>query len=259
VTGLPLNRESFGPLVGDTIQVPAHDLDAMAAVLRANEGRIAAIIAEPVIGAGGVYPPHQGELTGLRTLADEAGAWLIFDEVICGFGRLGRWFGGSRWDVVPDLVTFAKGVTSGYQPLGGVLLARPVCDVLEADPALVLRHGHTYSGHPAGCAAASANIAVLDDEGLLARADPIGARLQAGLGALLDDGLVAEVRGCGAVWAAGLHGDDAIAVRDAMMLEGVIARPLGTSTIAFCPPLVIGDDQLDRCVDALGTVLRASR
>ena len=255
--GLPLNQAGFGPLLGGVLLVPAHDLDALAAVLREHEGRVAAVLAEPVIGAGGVHPAEPGELVGIRTLCDEAGALFVADEVICGFGRLGHWFGVQRHGVVPDLVTFAKGVTSGYQPLGGVLVGRRVAEPLEADPELVLRHGHTYSGHPASCVAAEAVLGILEGEGLLDRADVIGARLSAGLRSI--DGL-AEVRGEGAVWAAGLpEGLDAALVRDRMMDRGVIARHLGPSTVAFCPPLVISDGDVDRCVEALADAVRRCR
>ena len=108
---------------------------------------MAAVIAEPVIGAGGVFPPAPGYLQTVRRLCDEHGAFLILDEVICGFGRLGRWWGAEHYGVTPDLTTFAKAVTSGYQPLGGVLVGRAVRDRLEADPTFLLRHGHTYSGN----------------------------------------------------------------------------------------------------------------
>jgi adenosylmethionine-8-amino-7-oxononanoate aminotransferase len=255
LTGLPLNQEGYGPLLGDVVQVPAHDLEAVAKAMAAHEGRVAAVVAEPVIGAGGVEPPVPGELEGLRRLCDEAGALLVFDEVICAFGRLGTWFGAERFGVVPDLVTFAKGVTSGYVPLGGVLLSRRVVDVLEADPALVLRHGHTYSGHPTACVAGLTALAITEREGLLDRAPKIGARLSAGLRELHDEGRIAEVRGDGAVWAAGLHGDDAVEVRDRMLAEGVIPRPIGTKSLAFCPPLVATDEQVDRCVEALAAAL----
>jgi adenosylmethionine-8-amino-7-oxononanoate aminotransferase len=255
LTGLPLNQEGYGPLLGDVVQVPAHDLDAVASAMAEHEGRVAAVVAEPVIGAGGVEPPAPGELEGLRRLCDEAGALLVFDEVICAFGRLGTWFGAERFGVVPDLITFAKGVTSGYVPLGGVLLSRRVVDPLEADPTVVLRHGHTYSGHPTACVAGLTALAITEREGLLDRAPKIGARLSAGLRELHDEGRIAEVRGDGAVWAAGLHGDDAVEVRDRMLAEGVIPRPVGTRTLAFCPPLVATDEQVDRCIEALAKSL----
>ena len=258
-TGLPANQEHFGAMLPDVVQTPKDDLAAVEAVFAQRPNEVAAVIAEPVIGAGGVFPPAPGYLEGLRELCDQHGAWLIFDEVICGFGRLGAWWGSQRYDVRPDLTTFAKAATSGYQPLGGVLVTPAVREVLESDPTLVLRHGHTYSGHPAACAAAVVALEILQREGLLERAEKIGDRLSSGLRALAADGAVAEVRGDGAVWAVGLDDVDAVAVRDAMLTHGVIARPIGTATVSFCPPLVISDDDLDRCVEALEAALTTVR
>ena len=257
-TGLPANQEGFGPLLPDVVQVDRDDLDELAALFAAQGDRIAAVIAEPVIGAPGVYPPAPGYLDGVRRLCDEHGALLICDEVICGFGRLGTWWGSQHYGVRPDLTTFAKAVTSGYQPLGGVVVAATVGDVLAKDPATVLRHGHTYSGHPAACAAALVAIEITEREDLLARAAVVGERLGAGLSTLADDGLVAEIRGAGAVFGVGLHPHTAaLDVREALLDEGVIVRPIGTSTLALCPPLVIADDQVDDCVAALTRTLHS--
>ncbi len=256
-TGLPLNQEGFGPLVGDIVQVPHDSLEAMAAVFARSHDRVAAVLAEPVIGAGGVIPPAPNYLRGLRELCDHHGAFLILDEVICGFGRLGSWWAAERYGVEPDLVTFAKAVTSGYLPLGGVLVGPSVLEPLEADPSLLLRHGYTYSGHPTACAAALATLEIMQREDLLGRAEPIGHELERGLAALVETGSIASYRGVGAVWAAVLvPGKDAVAVRDRMLDEGVIARPLGPDVIAFCPPLVISEHDLNRCVEALGVAVR---
>jgi putrescine aminotransferase len=258
VTGLPANQAGFGPLLPDIVQVPYDDLGAVDEAIAENQGRVAAIIAEPVIGAGGVLPPADGYLQGLRDRADRAGAFLIFDEVITGFGRLGRWFGGSRWNVVPDLITFAKGVTSGYLPLGGVLIGRKVGTMLEADPTLVLRHGYTYSGHPASCAAALANIAILEEEALAGRADHIGERLSAGLTSLVDGDAVLEVRGLGGMWALGMgEGVSAVDVRDEGLAHGVIVRQLGDPTLCLCPPLTITNDEIDEALDGLAKAVKA--
>lgn len=255
-TGLAANQVGFGPMVGDIECVAWDDLGALDQVLAERGNQLAAIIAEPVIGAGGVRPAPPGYLAGVRERCDRLGAFLILDEVICGFGRLGRWWGAEHYAVRPDLVTFAKGVTSGYLPLGGVLVGPAVRGPLESDGALVLRHGYTYSGHPTSCAAALANLSVLADEGLLGRAEKVGARLGDGLRSLTDHAGVVEVRGAGAVWGVQLAEDiSALDVRESMMERGVIARPLGTDTIAFCPPLVIGDDDLDRCVESLAASL----
>ena len=257
VQGLPGNQAGFGPLLPDVVQVEHDDLADVERVFAEQGDRIAAVIAEPVIGAGGVMPPVPGYLEGLRRLCDEHGAFLILDEVISGFGRLGEWWGATRFDIRPDVVTFAKAVTSGYVPLGGVLVGPAVRAPLEEDPTYVLRHGHTYSGHPTACAAALANLTILRDEKLPARARPIGERLSDGLRGLEKDGLLAGVRGDGGVWAAVLpEGVAATPVRDRMLDHGVIARPIGADVIAFCPPLVIDDDDIDRCVDALDAALR---
>ncbi len=259
-TGLPINQEHFGAMLGDVVQTAHDDLDAVADAFAQHPGQIAAVIAEPVVGAGGVYPPVPGYLEGLRRLCDEHGAWLILDEVICGFGRLGTWWGATRYGIRPDLVTFAKAVTSGYLPLGGVLVAPSVRSPLEADPDLVLRHGHTYSGHPTAAAAGVANLAIMERENLPARALTVGARLSDGLRSLLDDPAVVEVRGDGAVWALGLdEGLPAAHLRNALLERGVIARPVGTQTLAFCPPLIITDEQIDQCVEALNGSLASLR
>jgi adenosylmethionine-8-amino-7-oxononanoate aminotransferase len=252
--GLPLNKEGFGPLLPDVVQAPPDDLEAMAMMFAESGDRIAAVITEPVQGAGGVYPPPEGYLEGLRRLCDQHGAYLIFDEVICGFGRMGTWTASEYFGVTPDMVTFAKGVSSGYQPVSGVMLARAVLDPLEADPSWMLRHGYTYSGHPTAAAAAVANLEVLAD-GVIERASKVGERLGDGLKSLAADGVVAEARGVGAVWAVELvEGSDAAATRDAMMERGVIPRPIGNA-IAFCPPLVITDEQIDTIVDVLAEVV----
>jgi putrescine aminotransferase len=251
VQGLPLNKEGWGPLLGPTSQIDHDDLASAERLFVERGHEIAAVIAEPVIGAGGVYPATAEYLRGLRKLCDESGALLIFDEVITGFGRLGSWFASDFYGVTPDLITFAKAVTSGYQPLGGVIVGPRVRDALEADRDFLLRHGYTYSGHPAACVAALANIKILRDDHLLERVPHNAGRLGSGLQALADDGLVAEVRGEGAIWAMAMaDGVNALEVRDAMLDLGVIARPIGTAAVAFCPPLMIGDDDLDQCIDA---------
>ncbi|HEY0486140.1 MAG TPA: aminotransferase class III-fold pyridoxal phosphate-dependent enzyme, partial [Mycobacteriales bacterium] len=205
LTGLPLNQADFGPGVADVVQVPKDDLDAMRTVFEANAGRVAAVFAEPVIGAGGVYPPAPGYLEGLRELCDAHGAHLVLDEVICGFGRLGSLFGGEHYGVRADLTTFAKAITSGYVPLGGVLVAPSVHEALAADPAYVLRHGYTYSGHGSACAAAMVCLDITEREGLVERAAGIGKRLGPALEAIRDDGLLADVRGVGGIWGVGVH------------------------------------------------------
>jgi putrescine aminotransferase len=254
--GLPPNKEGWGELLPGFVQIDKHDLEAKSRFFAEHGAEVAAVIVEPLQGAGGVHPPQPGYLEGLRRLCDDHGAFLIFDEVICGFGRLGTWFAAQRYGVTPDLLTFAKGVTSGYLPLGGVIVGKPVREPLEADPHWILRHGYTYSGHPTVAAAALANLDIIEREGLVERAVTVGERLGAGLRALVGDGLLAEVRGEGAVWGCGLHeGHDAFVVRDALRAAGVVSRAIPPDTIALCPPLMIEDALIDEAVDAMAKVL----
>ena len=254
--GIALNREGYGELLADVVQVPSDDIEALSLLMAENADRIAAVITEPVQGAGGVFPPVDGYLAEARRLCDQHGALLIFDEVITGFGRLGTWFAAEHYGVTPDLTTFAKGVTSGYLPLGGVIIGRQVRDALEADPEFILRHGYTYSGHAAACVAATVNLDIIERDGLLENVVKMGGRLEAGLRALEADGVFDHLRSEVAVFAAGLRPDQsAMAVRDRMLELGVITRAIGTDAITFCPPFVTSDEQVDKIVDALATAL----
>jgi putrescine aminotransferase len=255
--GIAPNRVGWGPLVPEVVQAPSDDVEALAVLMAERSEQVAAVLVEPVQGAGGVHPPPADYLADLRRLCDRHRALLIFDEVITGFGRLGTWFAADHYEVVPDLTTFAKAITSGYQPLGGVLVGARVRAALEADPAYLLRHGYTYSGHAAACAAGLANLAIMEREALVERSRSVGARLGDGLHALAADGVIDHARGDGAVWAAGLRPDqDAPTIRDAMLARGVITRAIGPDTLTFCPPLVTTDDQIDRIVDTLAASAR---
>ncbi len=251
--GIAGNREGWGDLVPHFVEVPHDNLEAAATAFAANSGRVAAVITEPIQGAGGVWPPPEGYLAGLRRLCDDNGALFVSDEVICGFGRTGKWFGAQYYDVRPDIITFAKAVTSGYLPLAGVILSRQVCEAMESEPGFILKTGYTYSGHPTPCAAGVANLKLMRDEDLLSRVPAIGRRLEAGLAALAEDGLIESYRGAAAVWAAEL-GRDAVPVRNNLMDNGVILRAIG-GALAICPPLVISDSELDRVLDGLAGAL----
>jgi putrescine---pyruvate transaminase len=258
--GLPANRDPFGTLLPDFFQVDRDSLSGMReAVAYYGPERIAAIMAEPVIGAGGVFPPPPGYLQGLRSLCDECGALLVFDEVITGFGRLGSWFASHHYGVTPDLTTFAKAVTSGYLPLGGVIVGPRLHGWLEADPAYLLAHGNTYAGHPTCCAAGVANVSLLRAEDLPARAAAAGARLRAGLEGLRDRPGVAEVRGEGLMQAIQLEPPlNPGAFTEALLERGVIGRGLPyANTVAFSPPLIISDEEVDELVAATEAVLTA--
>jgi putrescine aminotransferase len=254
--GIAPNRAGYGPLVPDVVQVPSDDIEALATLMKDRSSEIAAVITEPVQGAGGVFPPADGYLGWVRRLCDQHGAFLIFDEVITGFGRLGTWFGAQRYGVIPDFLTFAKAVTSGYQPLGGVLVGRAPLDALESDATFLLRHGYTYSGHASVCAAGLKNIEIIERENLVERATHVGHRLGSGLRALAADGTIDHARGDGAVWAAGLRPDqNATAIRDRMLASGAIVRALNADANLFCPPLVITDEQIDRLLDIFASAV----
>lgn len=251
--GIAPNKVGYGTLLADVIQVDADDIEALSIEMVKHSGRLAAVLTEPVQGAGGVHPPQPGYLAAMRKLCDQHGAFLIFDEVITGFGRLGKWFGSSYFGVTPDMTTFAKAVSSGYQPLGGVVIGKSVRSALESDDEFFLRTGYTYSGHASACVAGLTNIEILEQEQLLERSRHIGARLGSALTALADDGTIADARGEGAVWAAVLRPDqDAVKIRDRMLELGAITRAINDVN-TFCPPLVITDAQLDRLVDTFAT------
>ena len=258
VAGLPANRRPYGPLLGDCFQVERDSLEAMrAAVAYHGPERIAAIITEPVLGAGGVFPPPPGYLQGLRELCDECGALLIFDEVITAFGRLGSWFGAEHYGVTPDVITFAKAITSGYLPLGGVIVGPRLRGWLEADDDYLLTHGGTYAGHPTCCAAGIANLQIMRSEGLPERARHAGSRLRAGLDRLADRPGVAEIRGEGLMQAVALQAPlTAGAMVAALLTRGIISRGLPyANSIAFSPPLVISDGEIDEIVEAVDAAL----
>lgn len=259
--GIAPNRQDFGPFVDDVVQVPADDVEALASLMAERGSEVAAVIVEPVQGAGGIFPATEGYLESVRRLCDQHGAYLVFDEVITGYGRLGSWFAAHHYGVTPDLVTFAKAVTSGYQPLGGVFVGPAPRAALESDPDFFLRHGFTYSGHATACAAALTNLAIMRREGLVERALHVGGRLEAGLRAMADDGSIHHVRGLGAMWAAGLHPEQhAMQLRDHMLDQGgVVCRALNADSLLFCPPLVTTDDQVDQIVDAVAAAVNAHR
>lgn len=258
LTGMDPVREGFGPFMDDVRRVKHDDLDEVASLFEAEGDRIAAVIAEPVIAGGGVYPATPEYFRGLRELCDRHGAFLIADEVVCGFGRTGTWWGSETLGVEPDLITFAKAVTSGYLPLGGVIMGRSVMEPLEADEDYLVSHGHTYSGHPAACAAALASTAIIEREGLCERAKTIAGWFEPRLKQLVESNQIASYRGTAAVWAAVLEdGVSGLEVRDEMIERGVIVRVIRGSIVALCPPLVISEEETDRVVTVIEESIQA--
>ena len=172
LAGIPGNKAGYnGAFIDEVIHVGAQDTEGLGALFELRGAEIAAFIGEPMIGAGGVIAPEPHYWAEVNRLCREHDVLLIADEVITGFGRLGEWFGSVRYGIQPDLVTFAKGVSSGYAPLGGVLVGKrvraPFWD--EPVPGAVFRHGYTYSGHAASAAAAMANLDIIEREDLIGR------------------------------------------------------------------------------------------
>ncbi|MEE2674602.1 MAG: aminotransferase [Myxococcota bacterium] len=245
----------------------ADELDA--AIVREGPETVAAFIAEPVMGAGGVIVPPEGYFPAIKAVLEQHDVLMIADEVICGFGRLGRPFGSQAVGIEPDLVTLAKGLTSGYAPLSACLLTQRVWEVLEreAETLGVFGHGFTYSGHPLCAAAGLANLDLMKNEALFERAAKLGVHLQARLNELFaDHPHVGDVRGMGLIGAIEMVRDrdtkEAFAADEKLgprvfrrLLErGVIIRAIG-DCLAFCPPYVIEVEDLDTVLERTREVL----
>jgi adenosylmethionine-8-amino-7-oxononanoate aminotransferase len=259
LAGIGANRFGQGSGSWATSIVPHDSIEAIEAEIdRVGNERVAAFFAEPVIGAGGVYPPPDGYLERAEALCRERGILFVADSVICAFGRLGTWFGVERWAIEPDVIVFAKGVTSGYLPLGGVVVGDRVADPFWDADAPAFRHGATYAAHATCCAAALANIDVLEEEGLLARGQELEMDLFEELRPLEDHPLVAEVRGGTGLMAA-VELDPELCARDGeapvhvalgAREAGVLIRPLGTS-VAASPPLTVRREHLPMIAEAM--------
>jgi putrescine aminotransferase len=262
--GIAANRSDWGPLDEHVSIVPHTSVEALAAEIeRVGARRVAAFFFEPVIGSGGVHPPAPGYLEGVVDVCRANGVLVVADSVICGFGRLGNWFGVERWSIEPDMIAFAKGVTSGYLPLGGLVVSDRVADPFWREAGgPVFRHGPTYAGHAACCAAALANLDILEREGLLERSRELEPELAAVLAEVGAHPLVAEVRaGVGLLGAMELDlellEDNPRAPFDLFRLtrmHGALIRPLGTS-VAVSPPLTCTTEQLQFLGEALHQAL----
>jgi adenosylmethionine-8-amino-7-oxononanoate aminotransferase len=241
------------------------------AIERIGPSLVAAVIVEPVLGTGGVLVPPEGYLTEVRAVCDSHGILLISDEVITGFGRTGRWFGTERDGVVPDLLTFAKGVTSGYVPLGGVAVGGRLWDAIHDMPGdRPLMHGFTYSGHPVACAAALANIDILEDESLVDRVRESGRVLADALAPLRDLPSVGDVRIIGLMAAVELVSDkktrerfpaqEKRAARAVMAARerGLSTRALLDDMLVLSPPFITTDGQLRDAAATLGDAIVAT-
>jgi PLP-dependent transaminase len=262
-TGIPPLREGFGPLPGEFVFLTApfpyrgtttdglvDELERTIAEVGAE--RIAAFVGEPVIGVGGMVPPHEDYWPRIQEVLRRHGILFVLDEVVTAYGRTGTWFAAEHWGgLEPDLVVTAKALTSGYFPLGAVLVGERVTDMLDGVP---FRHGFTYNGHPTGCAVALENLRLIEEEGLLERASELGDHLLAGLQTLEDLPAVGEARGFGLMAGLELLVEDAGELSDRIRERGVVIRATGQK-IVMSPPLTIERDLLDRIVEVLRTEL----
>ena len=245
------------------------------AILKEGPDTVAAFIAEPVQGAGGVIIPPADYFPRIRQICDQYDVLLIADDVITGFGRTGTWFGLQHYGVEPDIMQFAKGITSGYVPLGGIGVSDRIRAVINGvPPAQRWMHAFTYSGHPTCCAVALANLDIMEGEGLVERAKVSGARLLATLRELESMDGVGHVRGLGMMAAVEVVADKATRQLHApalgvsqKLMDGMLERGLYTRAVMDCiciaPPLVTTNADLDRLVsivaDTIPAVLAAVR
>jgi putrescine---pyruvate transaminase len=266
LAGMPTIREGFGPLTGGVSQVAYDSLDALEQEIeRLGADNVAAFFCEPVIGAGGVRPAPEGYLEALSGLCHRHDVLLIIDGVICAFGRVGTWFGYERWRMSPDMVVLAKGLTSGYLPLGAVLISGEVADPFWSTPGRVMvRHGATYAGHPTCCAAALANLDLLESDQLVPRGRELEGALWEAVAPLAEHPACGEVRGgVGLAAAVDLNPelaqhvpDAAHQFYDAIREAGVIVRGQATG-VAIGPPLTIAPAQLTEIGQAVAAGLDA--
>ena len=286
VGGIGNNRKAFGPLLPGALHLPqthsheqqtfsrgqppwgahlADELERLVAIHDAST--IAAVIVEPFVGSAGVLPPPVGYLERLREITAAHGILLIFDEVIAAFGRLGTGFAAERFDVVPDLITTAKGITSGAVPLGAVLARDDIrAAIVENAPAGAIEffHGYTYSGHPLATAAAMATLDVYEDENLFARARELEPTFENALHSLADKPHVRDIRNIGLAGAVDLEprpgspGARAAEAFAAAFDRGLLVRTTA-DIIAIGPALIVSEQEIETIVTVLGDVLDGIR
>ena len=283
VGGMSANRKMFGAMLPGVDHLPhthnlqenaysrgqpqwgAHLADELENIVALHDAStIAAVIVEPIAGSAGVLIPPQGYLQRIRDICDKHGILLIFDEVICGFGRTGDNFGATRFGVTPDLMTTAKGLTSGTVPMGAVLAKGDIYDTFMTGPegAIEFFHGYTYSGHPLAAAAGCATIDVYLEEGLIERARSMEDKFADALHSLKGEPNVIDVRNFGLIGAVELEPIEGKPTARAMQIfrkcidDGVIIRTTG-DTLAFSPPLIVEDEQIETVVETVRSAIRA--
>ncbi|WP_411731880.1 aspartate aminotransferase family protein [Paeniglutamicibacter sp.] len=293
VTGIPAYKEAFGTLMPGVFHVPntlgevvpeggsAADLPSIQAIRQviAEQGAhtIAALFAEPVQNSRGALVPPTGYWQELRSICDEHGILLVADEVITGFGRLGEWFGSIKYGVVPDLITFAKGSTSGYAPLGGVIIRKPLADAMLSSPlAGIFTHGATWGGHPVSTAVAVANMTALKEEDVVGNVRSLEPYFQNGLDKIVSAHTsIKEYRGTGFFYAIELTanrdtGRELTAEESKELLTKVMPKAMrevnlitrpdnrGATMLVLSPPLVADQDVLDDLLEKVDHVMSAA-
>ncbi|MBV2364892.1 aspartate aminotransferase family protein [Streptomonospora nanhaiensis] len=265
IIGMDRFRTGFGTMVRENSVVPHDSVRALEEeILRVGPDRVAAFFAEPVIGSGGVYAVDAEYFAGVSEVCRRYGVLFVVDSVICAFARMGNWFGIERYGVRPDMIVFAKGVSSGYLPLGGVITSGAIAEPFWDRPGNPFHHGTTYAGHPTCCAAALANLDILEREDLFTVALEVESQLDAAMRTLADHPLVREVRSGTGVMAAVQLTEEALEQRGITTAEvfaeararGVILRAIPHSLLVS-PPLVITWEQIDHLVSTLRAALDA--
>ncbi|MBF6296760.1 aspartate aminotransferase family protein [Nocardia amamiensis] len=258
LAGIPVNREGYGELMPAARTVAWDDAKALLALIEeVGAERIAAFFCEPVIGAGGIYLPPEGYLTEVRRICRDHDILFVADEVVTGFGRIGgAWFASSRFALEPDLMTTAKGLTSGYLPMGAVFVAPQVAEPFFAG-GVWWRHGYTYGGHAGAAAAALANLDIIEREALLDAALRLESSLHDQLAVLAEHPRVAEVRsGLGAVAAIQLADPaEGLPLVKTLRAHGISSRAAGRGAMQISPAFVMTDDQVSELVDGFTRAL----
>ena len=282
-TGLEKYHTMFGPAVDGFVHIPApnpyrfegdlKDNETIGqaaaraleeAILREGADTIAAFIAEPVMGVGGVIVPPDDYFPLARAICDKHEILFIADEVITGFGRTGEWFALRHWNVKPDILSFAKAITSGYAQLGGIQISDEIRETMEsAAESEAYMHGYTYSGHAMACAVGVKNLELMEKENLPSRSKELGQRLLEGLKTLYEFSFVGDVRGLGLLCGVEIvsnketkSADPAMAAKifKAAQERGLRTRPVGNA-LAFSPPLSITEEEVDEIVKRLGAAM----
>ncbi len=292
-TGQYVRKERFEPLLAGFVHVrppdtfrlfpgapPAEAAEQLARELEdviefEGPSTVAAFIGEPIIGGGGIIVPPDEYWPRIRQVCDKYGVLLIMDEVITGFGRTGKWFGCQNWGVVPDIMTMAKAITSGYVPMAATAVTDAVFDAFKGEPTANVHFSQlsTFGGHPVACAVALANLALIEEQGLVANAARLGERLGAGLRSLLGrHAIVGDVRGKGLLWGVELVQPGTREPLPAEQVNRVIAEaqkrglligknsatvPRLECVLTFAPPLIVGEAEVDAIVGLLDEALAA--